>query len=476
MGTKDAADSAPTTAVNNQVDANHTYAHTRAKGGQGMGLELKKAVDQISKDRGIDRDMLVDTIEEAVRSSVYRKYGDEIEIEVNFNEETGEIEVYQYKIVVNKVHDASNEINLDNARQHDPEVQLDDEIGFRLSIENLGRIAAQSAKQVIIQRMREAEQEIIYEEYKDRKGEITSGIIQRRDRNGWIINLGRTEAILPKEEQIPKEHSRRGDRIQALVVEVRKEGRGPQVIISRTHPDYINALFKREVPEVDDNTVKIMAVARDPGNRAKVAVYSRDRNVDPVGACVGIRGSRIQSVVQELRGERIDIVVWSPDIATYANHALSPAVISRIMVDDEENQLDVVVPDDQLTLAIGRKGQNVKLAAKLLGWKIDIFTESRYSELNAGRDQLERLANVAEVSVEHFLNAGYENGEHVALAQDEELMEKVHLNANQVSNVRAAINFLDYAPKFKLEPELLVDPEITPASEAPAGNTTNAEQ
>ena len=261
-----------------------------------MNLELKKAIDQISKDKGLDRDMLVDTLEDAVRTSVIRKYGENIDVEVSYNDDTGEIQVHQFKIVVDDVADPDTEIDIEKARELDPSVQLDDEIGFPLKVTDLGRIAAQSAKQVIIQRMRDAEQELIYEEFKDRVGEICSGIIQRRDKGGWIINLGRTEAILPKEEQIPREHYKRGDRVQALIIEVKKEGRGPQIVISRSHRDYTAALFRREVPEVDDGTVQIMGVARDPGSRAKVAVLSRERDVDPVGACVGVRGSRIQNI------------------------------------------------------------------------------------------------------------------------------------------------------------------------------------
>ncbi|QJT10606.1 transcription termination factor NusA [Oceanidesulfovibrio marinus] len=430
-----------------------------------MSMELKKAIEQISKDRGIDRDLLIDTLEEAVRSSVVRKYGENQDIEVGFNEETGEMEVYLFKVVTEDVEDPNTEISLEDAIEHDPGVVLDDEIGFKLNVEDLGRIAAQSAKQVIIQRMRDAEQEIIYEEYKDRKGEIVSGIVQRRDRMGWIINLGRTEALLPKEEQIPKERFKRGDRVQAFIVEVRKEGRGPQVIVSRSHPDYMASLFKREVPEVDDNTVQIMGIARDPGSRAKVAVLSRDRDVDPVGACVGIRGSRIQNIVQELRGERIDIVVWSPEIATYAAHALSPALISRIAVDEDEKLLEVIVPDDQLTLAIGRKGQNVKLASKLLGWKIDIYTESRYNELNVGREKLDQLASVAEIPIDRFFQAGLENPEQVALATDEELEEKLKLTSAKVHQIRAAINFLGLAPKAEeaAAEEAAVEPEESAA-------------
>ena len=407
-----------------------------------MNLELKKAIDQISKDKGLDRDMLVDTLEEAVRTSVERKYGEDLDVEVRYSDETGDIEVYQFKFVVQEVVNPLTQISLDEAREHDPSVQLDDEMGFRLKVEDLGRIAAQSAKQVIIQRMRDAEQEIIYDEYKDRVGEIVSGIVQRRDKGGWVVNLGRTEALLPKEEQIPREHYKRGDRTQALIIEVKREGRGPQVIISRAHRDYMAALFRREVPEVDDGTVQIMGVARDPGSRAKVAVLSRERDVDPVGACVGVRGSRIQNIVQELRGERIDIVVWSPEIATYARNALAPAIISRIVVDESENLLEVTVPDDQLTNAIGRKGQNVKLAAKLLGWKIDIFTESRYNEANAIGRGLEQVASVAEIPVEQFVEAGYNTLDTLRAAGDEELADKLTLSQGRIADLRAAINFL----------------------------------
>ena len=408
-----------------------------------MSMELRKAIEQISKDRGINKELLVDTLEEAVRSSVVRKYGDDLDIEVRYDNDVGEIMVYQFKTVTEQVENHSTQITLEEARIHDASVQLDDEVGFRMDIKDLGRIAAQSAKQVIIQRMRDAEQEIIFEEYKDRKGEVVSGIIQRRDRAGWIINLGRTEALLPKEEQIAKEHYKRGDRIQAYLIDVRKEGRGPQVIVSRSHPEYMVALFKREVPEVDDGTVKVMGVARDPGSRTKVSVMSKDRDVDPVGACVGVRGSRIQNIVQELRGERIDIVVWSPEIATYAKNALSPAIVSRITVDEDENLLEVVVPDDQLTLAIGRKGQNVKLAAKLLSWRIDISTESRHMERNAGLKGMEQLASVAEVSLDYFLEAGISSAEELVHSEESTLLSIPGMTQEKISDIRSAFNFLN---------------------------------
>ena len=407
-----------------------------------MSLELKKAIEQISKDRGLDRDMLVSTLEEAVRTSVIRKYGDDLDVEVHYSDDTGDIEVFQFKFVVEEVENPLTQISLEDARQHDPSIQLDDEMGFRLKVEDLGRIAAQSAKQVIIQRMRDAEQEQVFNEFKDRVGEIVSGMIQRRDKGGWVINLGRTEALLAKEEQIPREHYKRNDRIQALIIDVRREGRGPQVIVSRSHRDYRAALFRREVPEVDDGAVQIMGVARDPGSRAKVAVLSRERDIDPVGACVGVRGSRIQNIVQELHGERIDIVVWSPDIATYARNALAPAVVSRITVDEASNLLEVTVPDDQLTNAIGRKGQNVKLAAKLLGWKIDIFTESRYNEANASGRGLEQVASVAEIAVDRLMEAGFSSLEALREASDAELAEALELTADRIADLRAAVNFL----------------------------------
>ena len=353
-----------------------------------MNLELKKAIDQISKDKGLDRDMLVDTLEDAVRTSVIRKYGENIDVEVSYNDDTGEIQVHQFKIVVEDVADPDTEIAIEKARELDPSVQLDDEIGFPLKVTDLGRIAAQSAKQVIIQRMRDAEQELIYEEFKDRVGEICSGIIQRRDKGGWIINLGRTEAILPKEEQIPREHYKRGDRVQALIIEVKKEGRGPQIVISRSHRDYTAALFRREVPEVDDGTVQIMGVARDPGSRAKVAVLSRERDVDPVGACVGPKGSRVRMVVEELRNERVDVIQWAEDPAVYVANALSPAKVTRVVIDEDNHYATVVVPDDQLSLAIGKEGQNARLAARLTGWHIDIKSASFTGESLAPMDNM----------------------------------------------------------------------------------------
>jgi len=416
-----------------------------------MNLELKKAIDQISKDKGLPRDMLIGMLEDAVRTSVTRRFSDDVDIEVHYHEDTGDIEVLQFMLVVDDVENPETEISLEDARRHDPTLQLEDTVGIELKIRDLGRIAAQSAKQVIIQRMRDAEQEQIYNEYKDRVGEIISGMVQRRDKGSWVVNLGRTEALLPRDEQIPHERYKTNDRIQAIIIDVRREGRGPQVIISRAHRDYMAALFRREVPEVDDGTVQIMGIARDPGSRAKVAVFSRDRDIDPVGACVGVRGSRIQNIVQELHGERIDIVVWNPDIAVYARNALSPAVVSHINVDEEANLLEVTVPDDQFANAIGKKGQHVRLAAKLLGWKIDIFVESRANENRSfGRD-MEKIASVAEVSPERFLAAGFHSLEEISGATDEDLVKRLDLPQERVADLRAAINFLMPSGKDKAD-------------------------
>ena len=418
-----------------------------------MNAEFFDAIEQIEKEKGSPRGYMQEKIQQALLTAFKRDNPDcEDNVEVIMDENKKTISMFVLKTIVEEseyVNDAT-QILLDAARHYDKKAGIGDTVRIPVETMNFGRIAAQAAKQVIIQRMRDAEQEIIYDEYKDRMGEIVSGIVQRRDKGGWVVNLGRTEAILPREEQLPREPYKRNDRVQAIIIDVRKEGRGPQVVVSRAHRDYMAALFRREVPEVDDGVVQIMGVARAPGSRAKVAVLSRERDVDPVGACVGVRGSRIQNIVQELRGERIDIVVWSPDIATYARNALAPAMVSRIVVDEEENLLEVIVPDDQLTNAIGRKGQNVKLAARLLGWKVDIFTETRYNEANAIGHGLEQVASVAEVSMNQLLEAGYSSLDLLRQATDEELSDKLAISDSRIADLRSAINFL--APVAEPEP------------------------
>ncbi|HDL98479.1 MAG TPA: transcription termination/antitermination protein NusA, partial [Desulfobacteraceae bacterium] len=318
---------------------------------------LKRIIDQISRDKGIDRALLVDAIEEAVRSAVRKKYGSRRDIEVQFNEESGEIEVFQYRTVVEEVEDPETQIALADARKLDPEVEIDDDLGEKVeNIADLGRIAAQSAKQVIIHRMRDAERQVIYDMFREREGTIVNGIVQRFERGNMIINLGRTDAILPRDGQIPKRSFKQSDRIRAYLQEVRQEARDSPLILSRTCNEFLVKLFELEVPEIAEGIVKIMGVAREPGFRAKIAVSSSESDVDPVGACVGLKGSRVQNVVQELQGERIDIVPWSPDPAKYVYNALAPAEVSFVIVDEERNQLLVIVPDDQLSLAIGRQG------------------------------------------------------------------------------------------------------------------------
>ena len=343
---------------------------------------LKRIIDQISRDKGIERSLLVEAIEEAVRSAARKKYGSRRDIEVQFNEENGEIEVFQYRTVVEQVEDDETEISLVEARELDPEVELEDDLGEKiLDIADLGRIAAQSAKQVIIHRMRDAERDVIFEMFRDRQGSIVNGIVQRFERGNMVINLGRTDAVLPRDGQIPKRSFKQGDRIRAYLLEVRQDSRDSQLILSRTCNEFLIKLFEMEVPEIAEGIVRIMGAAREPGFRAKIAVSSTESDVDPVGACVGLKGSRVQNVVQELQGERIDIVPWSPDPAKYVYNALAPAEVSMVIVDEENNQLLVVVPDDQLSLAIGRQGQNVRLASRLMSWRIDVKSESRYANL-----------------------------------------------------------------------------------------------
>ncbi|HDO29989.1 MAG TPA: transcription termination/antitermination protein NusA, partial [Desulfobacteraceae bacterium] len=385
---------------------------------------LKRIIDQISRDKGIDRALLVDAIEEAVRSAVRKKYGSRRDIEVQFNEESGEIEVFQYRTVVEEVEDPETQIALADARKLDPEVEIDDDLGEKVeNIADLGRIAAQSAKQVIIHRMRDAERQVIYDMFREREGTIVNGIVQRFERGNMIINLGRTDAILPRDGQIPKRSFKQSDRIRAYLQEVRQEARDSPLILSRTCNEFLVKLFELEVPEIAEGIVKIMGVAREPGFRAKIAVSSSESDVDPVGACVGLKGSRVQNVVQELQGERIDIVPWSPDPAKYVYNALAPAEVSFVIVDEERNQLLVIVPDDQLSLAIGRQGQNVRLASRLLGWRIDVKSDQRYANLeDKGYKSLVALETVDENLADKLFAAEIDSAADLAAAEIERIM------------------------------------------------------
>ncbi len=358
-----------------------------------MPSDLKRIIEQISRDKGIEKHLLVETIEEAVRSAARKKFGNRRDMEVQFNDELGEVEIFQFRMVVETVEDEQTQVSLEEASALDPGVKVNDEIGTKMdNIADLGRIAAQSAKQVIIQMMKDAELDVIYDMYKDRKGEIVNGIVQRFERGNMIINLGRTDAILPHSEQIPKRSFRQGDRIRALLLDVRQSAREQQLILSRTNNDFLIKLFEMEVPEIAEGIVKVMGVSREPGFRAKIAVSSSESDVDPIGACVGMKGSRVQNVVQELQGERIDIIPWSPDPAKFVPSSLAPAEVAMVLVDEDKNSLMVVVPDDQLSLAIGRQGQNVRLASKLLGWNIDVKSEARYAKLE--EDGYRSLLNI----------------------------------------------------------------------------------
>lgn len=373
-----------------------------------MVSELKRIIDQISRDRGFDKELLIEAIEEAVQSAARKKLGSRRDIEVRYNDEFGEVEVFQFRSVVEAAEDEQTEISLAEAIVLDPDVQLGDELGEKMEdITDLGRIAAQSAKQVIIHKMKDAEREVIYEMFKDRMGEVVSGIVQRFERGNMIVNLGRTDAILPKDQQIPKRSFKQGDRIRAYLMEVRQTARDSQLVLSRTCDDFLAKLFQMEVPEIAEGIVRVMGVSREPGFRAKIAVSSSESDVDPVGACVGMKGSRVQNVVQELQGERIDIVTWSPDPAKYVYNALAPAHVSMVRVDEDANSMLVVVPNDQLSLAIGRQGQNVRLASRLLGWRIDVKSEQRWENLqDPGYQTLLALDGVDESLADQLLGKG----------------------------------------------------------------------
>ena len=347
-----------------------------------IGQTLKREIDQIAKDKGIDGNEIASALEEAMLQAARKRYGLEKEIEARYNDEIGEVELFEFREVVEEITDADSQILIAEAqRDYDPDVEVGDEIGVKLDTTDFGRILAQAAKQVIIQRIRDAERDNTFDEYQDRQGEVVNGIVRRFEKGAIIVDLGRAEAVIPPKEQVPRESYRPGDRIRAYVVEVNKVAKGPQIVLSRANIEFLVKLFEQEVPEMYEKIVSIESAAREPGGRSKIAVVSRDGDVDPVGACVGMKGSRVQAVVQELRGERIDIVPWSADAARYVCSALSPAAVSKVIIDEAQQAMDVIVPDDQLSLAIGRRGQNVRLAVQLTGWKIDIKSETKMREI-----------------------------------------------------------------------------------------------
>ncbi len=343
-------------------------------------INLKHAIDQLVKEKGIDRQVVLEAMEQAVLTAANKKYRNTRELEAHYNHETGEVELFEFVTVVEEVEDSYKEICLEEAHEIDPEAEIGDSLGEKLDASSFSRIAAQTAKQVIIQKVRDAERETIYNEYSDRIWEVITGMVRRFEKGELLIDLGRAEAVLPAKEQMPREVYRPGDRIRAIITDIRMTTKGPQILLSRTHPSMLAKLFEAEVPEIAEGIVEINAIVRDAGSRAKIAVSSNDRDVDPVGACVGMRGARVQNVVSELRGEKIDIIPWSEDIARFACNALSPAQVSKVFVDEEKRALEIIVADDQLSLAIGKRGQNVSLAARLTGCRIDIKSESKVAE------------------------------------------------------------------------------------------------
>jgi N utilization substance protein A len=352
-----------------------------------VNRELIAVIDQIGREKGIDKAKVIAAVEAALQTAAKKRFGQGENIQVQIDPKTGQIEVVSLKTIVDAVINPKSEISIVEARRVDAEAEVGDEIGSVIEMEELGRIAAQTAKQVIYQKVREAEWEAVVKEYSTRQGDLINGIILGQERRNYLVDLGKTEAILPVQEQIPRETYRRGDRIKALLSEVRRTPKDVQVILSRTHPQFVVKLFELEVPEVTEKIVEIKGIVREPGDRTKIAVSSRDKAVDPVGACVGIKGSRVQAVVRELRGEKIDIIAWTSDPRVFIAEALNPATIEKVGIDEEKKSALVVVADSQLSLAIGKNGQNVRLAAKLTGWKIDIISATEYEKEKVERDR-----------------------------------------------------------------------------------------
>lgn len=354
-------------------------------------LELLQIADAVAREKVIDKSIVLQAMEEAITRAAKARYGAENEIRAEIDPKSGEIRLNRLLLVSEKVENEATEISLVEANRRNPAATVGDFIAEPLPPIDFGRIAAQNAKQVIVQKVRDAERERMYDEFKDRIGQIVNGTVKRVEYGNVIVDLGRGEAIVRRDEALPRETFRPGDRVRAYVFDVRREQRGPQIFLSRTHPEFMSKLFGQEVPEIYDGVVEVVSVSRDPGSRAKIAVRSKDGSIDPVGACVGMRGSRVQAVVNELQGEKIDIIQWSPDVATFVVNALAPAEVAKVVLDEEAERIEVVVPDDQLSLAIGRRGQNVRLASQLTGWDIDIMTEAEESE----RRQKEFVARTA---------------------------------------------------------------------------------
>ena len=400
---------------------------------------LTHVIEQVGRDKGIDKQILIEAIEAALLTAARKKLGSEREIEAHFNEDAGEVELFEFKTVVDEdeVEDESKDLTLSEALKLDPECEVGDSLGVKIDSSSFGRIAAQTAKQVIIQRVREAEREIVYNEYKDRKNELITGIARRFERGNIIVDLGRAESVLPVREQVPRESYRAGDRVLAFVKDIDREARGQQIILSRTQVGLLTKLFEMEVPEIYEGIVRIVHAAREPGSRSKIAVASRDSDVDPIGACVGMKGSRVQAVVQELRGEKIDIIPFNEDPAKFVVNAIAPADVTRVIMDEENRTMELIVPDDQLSLAIGKKGQNVRLASQLTGWRIDIHSESQ-AELMVERAyrMLLLIDGIERKTAQTLYKLGFQTIEDIASAENEELTFVTSLKLEIVKNIK----------------------------------------
>ena len=409
-------------------------------------LELLQIADAVAREKQIDRQIVIEAMEDAIQKAARARYGHETEIRAEINTKSGETRLQRLLEVVEEMDNPATQIPLSDALTKNPDVQVGDFIADPLPPVEFGRAATQAAKQVIVQKVREAERDRQFDEYKDRIGEVVNGIVKRVEYGNAIVDLGRGEGVVRRDQLIPREVFQPGDRIRSYIMDVRREPRGPQIFLSRTHPQFTAMLFRMEVPEIYDGVIEVKSVSRDPGSRAKIAVISHDSSIDPVGACVGMRGSRVQAVVQEQQGEKIDIIPWSPDAATFIVNALQPAEVSKVVLDDEEERIEVVVPDDQLSLAIGRRGQNVRLASQLTGWDIDIMTEADESERRQ-REFTERTQlfvdglNVDEVVGQLLASEGFTSMEEVAFVEvdeiagiegfDEETAEEIQARARE---------------------------------------------
>ncbi|MFC3050322.1 transcription termination factor NusA [Kordiimonas pumila] len=416
-------------------------------------LELLQIADLVAREKSIEKEIVLEAMEEAIQKAARSKYGAENEIRAQIDKNTGDIRLFRVLEVVEAVEEPATQISVQDAQKNKPDAVIGDFLASSLPPMDFGRIAAQTAKQVIVQKVRDAERERQYEEYKDRVGEIVTGLVKRVEYGNVIVDLGKSEAIMRRDQVIPREHIRQNERIRGFIYEVRRENRGPQIFMSRTKPDFMGALFAQEVPEIYDGIIEIRSVARDPGSRAKIAVISNDTSIDPVGACVGMRGSRVQAVVNELQGEKIDIIPWSPDVASFIVNALQPAEVAKVVMDEDRSRVEVVVPDDQLSLAIGRRGQNVRLASQLTGWTIDIMTEAEESERRQEEfmAQSKRFVEALDVddTLAHLLVAeGFTDLEEIAFVEPEELLAVEGFEEELVEELqRRANDFLEAEAK-----------------------------